>query len=475
MAPLIPLLFAPLALTVGALGSDPSGFDPALSLLTEARTALAAGELGIACVRLREGLALAPGEPELRYLLARTLNDRGLGAEAVALFESPRQPSAWMEVERGRALQMSGDVAAAERAFRGALSRYPACGSARLELANLLLDGGELLEAREIIDALASDAPGEPAVAVLSARGFEAAGDPVAALRVLEAALGRESRSSPLRLSLARLLLQCDRSDEAWMTVEPLLDGAPDASTLLQVARVAQRTDRMVDALSILGAALVIDPTAPDVLREMLELVEGGHGLVERLARRRIDADPADTYGWGELLEQHLSAGRCAEVLSCLNGAPEEVREDFEVRRHEASALRRLGRTAEARVILESLTQELAVELEVWYELGLLEYAAGNHERAAKAFDHAAKAEFTADARYNQALALRHLERHASAAVALEAALVARPAFLAAWLELGRECRFRLGDAPRARRAFERYLELGGDDVEVRRWMEQAP
>ena len=40
------------------------------------------GELGSATVHLREALELAPGEPEIRLLLARTLNDRGKGAEA---------------------------------------------------------------------------------------------------------------------------------------------------------------------------------------------------------------------------------------------------------------------------------------------------------------------------------------------------------------------------------------------------------
>ena len=57
--------------------------------------------------------------------------------------------------------------------------------------------------------------------------------------------------------------------------------------------------------------------------------------------------------------------------------------------------------------------------------------------------------------------------------VALEQAVAARPEFIEAWLRLGNECRLRLGDADRARRAYRRYLELGGDDPRIRRWVEE--
>ena len=453
---------------------EPAGFDPAARLLAAGRGAVAAGELGSATNHLREALDLAPGEPEIRLLLARTLNDRGKAEDALALLDPavPVPSSAWMGVERGRALQAASAVEAAEAAFRAALTSYPDCGSARLELGRLLFAGGRLDEARLALDPLLAAAPDEPAVLVLNARLLEAAGQAEQAMEFLRGALDREVGTQPLRLALARLLIDAERAEEAWFAVEPLLDEALDVETTLQVARVALLADRLLDALALLGAALVVDPTHPEVVHDMLELVEDPHVLVARLAQRRIDANLEDAYGWGELLEEYLALGRCEEVLEALKAAPASVLQDLEVRRHEATALRRLGRTAEARAKLEALSKGEVVETEIWYELGLLHYTDGRYEDAAKSFSRAAVGELEAEARYNEALCLRRLERHAYAAAAFEAAVAARPTFLEAWMELGRECRFRLGDAERARRAFARYLALGGDDAEVRRWME---
>lgn len=453
---------------------EPAGFDPAERLLVAGRDALLQGDLGLATVHLQGALELAPGEPEIRLLLARTLNDRGKGDEAIAVLDPDPEPpsSAWTSVERARALQATGATERAEEALRAALASYPGCGSARLELVRLLADHGRLEEARAELDALVAAAPKEPAVIVLEARLLEAAGSPEQALARLQGALEEEIGTVPLRLALARLLIDADRAEEAWGAVEPLLDPWLDVDTSLQVVRVALVADRPVDALALLGAALVVDPTHPEVLHDLLELVEDRHELVARLAQRRIDADLEDTYGWGELLEEYLAAGRCQDVLDALQEAPPSVLADLEVRRHEATALRRLGRTEEARAKLEELGRGQEVEPELWYELGLLHYANSRHEDAASSFAKAATGDLEADARYNQALCLRRLERSAEAAAAFEAAVAARPAFKEAWVELGRECRFRLGDAERARRAFARYLELGGDDAEVRRWME---
>lgn len=454
--------------------AEPPGFDPAARLLSAGRDALISGQLGSATTLLREALELAPGETEIRLLLVRTLNDRGKSEEALAFIAppDPLPPSAWLEVERGRAMMALGRHEAAQGAFQLALASYPACGNARLELGRLQLAGGRLEEARETLQPLLTAAPDEPAVLVAQARLLEAAGATEEAMAFLEAALAREVGTQPLRLALARLLVDAERAEEAWIAVEPLLDEALDVETTLQVARVALLADRQIDALALLGAALVVDPSHPEVVHDMLEIVEDSHVLVSRLAQRRIDANLEDAYGWGELLEEYLAMGRCEEVLEALKGAPPSVMQDLEVRRHEATALRRLGRTEEARARLEALSQGEEVEVEVWYELGLLHYTDGRYEDAAKSFSRAAVSDHTPDAHYNRALCLRRLERHADAAAAFEAAVEARPTFLEAWMELGRECRFRLGDAERARRAFARYLKLGGDDAEVRRWME---
>ena len=454
--------------------SEPPGFDPAARLLAAGREALVIGELGSATVHLKEALELARGEPEIRLLLARTLNDRGKGAEALSILDPQPAPppSAWLAVERGRALLATGKGAAAEAAFGQALSSYPGCGAARLELFRAQIAGVRLIEARSTLDPLVAAAPDEPAVLVEAARLLEAEGKAPLAIELLSAAIEREVGATPLRLSLARLLLEANRPEEAWEAVEVLIDQPLEVESMIQVARVAQRADRLLDALAVLGAALTIDPSNPEALHDVLELVEDSSLLIERLAARRIAGNPEDVYGWEELLQEYLRMGRCEEVLAALRDIPPSVLKNTEVRLHEATALRRLGRVDEARVKLEALAA--TDDVEVLYELGLLEYATGRFEAAETAFSRSAKGDYAADGHYNRGLCLRKLEKHADAAAAFEAALEAKSDFLEAWLELGKECRYRLGDTPRARRAFARYLELGGDDAEIRRWMEEG-
>jgi tetratricopeptide (TPR) repeat protein len=153
----------------------------------------------------------------------------------------------------------------------------------------------------------------------------------------------------------------------------------------------------------------------------------------------------------------------------------------------EASALRRLGRPDAASAILENLSELLELkhagtcealgemgESEVWYERGLLEFARSRPERAESAFARAASGAFAADSHYSRALCLDRLGRYAEAASCLELATTIRPDFPEAWLQLGLLARYRLGDAPRARAAIGRYFALGGDDPELREWMEAA-
>jgi tetratricopeptide (TPR) repeat protein len=101
----------------------------------------------------------------------------------------------------------------------------------------------------------------------------------------------------------------------------------------------------------------------------------------------------------------------------------------------------------------------------------LLDYAAGRYEVAAGEFERAVAGDQAADARFNRGVCLDRLGRYAGAADEYAAAVAARPDFAEAWLQLGHDCRLRLGQPDRARDAYRSYLDLGGDDPEVRRYL----
>jgi tetratricopeptide (TPR) repeat protein len=448
--------------------------DAAAEALAAARSALGAGELGEALELLRTALAEAPEEPEIRRLLARTLNDLGRGAKALevlepALAQLPR--SVWLLTEKGRAQILIGEMEAAEVSWRQALTIRPRSGEVRLRLADLLLGQSRVEEAAVVIGPLVEQAGDLVGVVVIRSRLLQAQGRGEEASALLERKIETGFDETALRIALASLLIEQERLDDAWWAVEPLVDTTRDPRTLLFLGRVALRSDRVLDAVAVLAVAMLADPTDREILDEIGEIFEHRHDLHILLAARRVAADDTDARAWKELLSAHVEAGRIARYFEERKRVPEEVLRLPLLRLVEGEALRRAGRSAEARVILGELTQG-GGGARAWYELALLEYAEGNPEAAEQAFDRGAQGPWAAQARFNRGVCLDRLGRYQEAVGEYERAVAIQPDFTEAWLQAGLDWRHRLGNAAKARRAFARYLECGGDDPEVRRWME---
>jgi tetratricopeptide (TPR) repeat protein len=184
-------------------------------------------------------------------------------------------------------------------------------------------------------------------------------------------------------------------------------------------------------------------------------------------------AHPQDLHAWKELLELHIEKARFDAFLRELARVPQELRSAASLRLLEARVLRRTDQIDQAYSMLVELCREEA-EPRAFYELGLLEYGRGELEAACAAFQRGAEGRWAADAHFNRAVCLERLGRYRQAAEAHEAAVRERAELREAWLQLGNLRRFRLGEADLAREAYARYLQLGGDDPEVRRWMEGA-
>ena len=453
----------------------PAGLDPVAGALASARSALRTGEPGRALRLLAEALAEVPGEPEIRLLLARAHNELGHGAEALAALEPalaalPGSPR--LLTEKGRALAALDRAPEAEAAWREALRLYPRGGEARLRLGELLLEAGRLEEATATIEPLAAQAGDLTGVLVLRSRLLLAQGQGEAAVTLLEASLMAGGDDPSLRLALGRLHLDQGNLDAAWYAVEPLVDTERDPDTLLFVARIALQSDRVIDAVAVLGAAMLVDPTYLPVLDEIGEIFEHRHDLHVLLAARRIASDPNDARAWKEILSAHVEEGRLPLYFEALPRVPEAVRALPLLRLVEGEALRRVGRNDEARAMLTELAKGEG-GAKAWYELALLDYAEGAFAAAEAGFERGAEGRYAPQARFNRGVCLDRLGRYRDAVAEYEKATALQPDFAEAWLQAGLDWRHRLGDAARARAAFAHYLELGGDDPEVRRWMKE--
>jgi len=442
--------------------------------MAAAHRAYEAGELGTARELLGDALAASPHEPGLRLWLGRVLNDLEQGERALevlgpALEAAPR--SGWLLVERGRAESLTGGPEAAASSFRLALEVYPSLGTARIHLADLLIANGEAEEALRTLAPL-PEAP-EAGVVVLRARAMEAAGRVEEAETSLRARLdpsGDASSDLGIRLALCRMLANLGEEAKAWEVALPLLTEELGVVDRILVAQVARRAGHPLEALALLGSVLLEDPTRASALAELGEVVEHAGDLEVRLGERRVAARPDDVDGWRELLEADLRRGDAAQALERTAEIPATVLALPAIERLRGEALRRSGRNEEARALLAPLCA--AGDARACYEIGMLEHSTGRLEPASEAFASGAAGPWAADAHYNRAVCLDGLGRWAEAVAAYRDALALRPAFPEAWLQLGNDLRWRLGDGDGARRAYGRYLELGGDDAEIRRFLE---
>ncbi len=472
------MLLPPLTLllvlsTAPTLPRDEPVLDPVAARLTAAHEAYFRRDLGLAHELLQKALEEAPGEPAVRLWLARVQNDLGHGEEAARTLGPALEGndgSGWLWTELGRARRLVGDAPAAERALRAAIDRGPRLGPPRLLLVELLVEGGRAPEAEPILAPLLEEAADVPQVVLAHAALLDALGRGEEAEARLRAAVDHPAA----RLALARRLLAAERHEEAWTVAEPLLDGARERAQLMLLASVAQATGREVEALAILGALLLDDPTDPVALAGLNELIEHrGVELRRGLTERWVGARPDDADAWRELLETDLDSGCFGAFFERLETVPAAARLALPVRLLEGEALRRAGRSEEARAVLEELCADSA-EPRAYYELGLLEYAAGHTEAAVAAFERGAASRWAADAHFNRGVCLDRLQRYAEAAQAYRAATEARPEFAEAWYQLAVDQRYRLGQPQRARASYRRYLDLGGDDPEVRRYVEDG-
>jgi len=461
------------AATAPAL-DDPVPLDPVADRMAAARAAYAGGALGEAYDQLRIAFELSPEEPGVRLWLGIVLNDLGRGEQALEVLEPARaaEPrSAWVQLECGRAQRALGRTSEAERTFRAALDAYPELVRARLLLVQVLIDQGAaraeealgslqpLLEARPV---LASAVLREAEVLTLLGREAEA-----------EACLRGAVADPAVRLALCRRLAADHRTAEAWEVGSPLVGETNDVGGRTLLAQVARRAGEPLTALQLLGAVLLEDPTDETALAELTELLEDADDLAERVVSRRLASKPGDADTWRELFEDCLRDGNPAAVLARFEAVPEALRSDPRLVVLRGQALRRANRAAEARALLEPLSA--AGDARACYEVGLLDYAAEHYEEAAAEFARGAAGSWAADACFNRGICLDRLGKYAEAADEYAAAAAARPDFAEAWLQLGHDCRLRLGQPRRAREAYRRYLDLGGDDAEVRRYVESEP
>jgi tetratricopeptide (TPR) repeat protein len=475
--------------TALAAGLDPYGF-----ALETAAAQHRAGEFEKALVTLNGAVGMVPPDFDAQLLLwrGRVLNDLGRFEEALVDLEVIARKNAARGVEARlehvRALRGVERPRDAERILRNLLQTYPLCGPARISLVELLFDEERFDEADAELGPLIEQAPQLVWAQALRARLFARRGDVQAGIRLARDQAGLPDPTQTLRAVLVELLLEAGRDREAWLEARPLVQRAEIVEHLELAARAAESAEEPLEALTALTLALRLEPGRASVTERLWLLLMRSNELSDRLALDQALSAPEDPAGWARVLRGRIEGGRSASAVQVFDGLSPALRDELELKVLALEALRLSGDFARAMQFARELCERDTVAAALapgapvppaedrllaraWYERALLEFGANALEEAARSFARGASSGWAPQAQFNRGVILEKLGRFREAATAYEAATAADDAFLEAWLQLGHSYRYRLGRAEAARTAYRRYLDLGGDDPEVRSWI----
>lgn len=435
-----------------------------------ARALTASGDLRGAERVQRALLADSPYRLDTRFELAAILAELGRHREAAELLgEAPPEQAVSPELRRRRAfeLYLAGDLEAAGVEARTLQAESPDNPGVRLLLATLEQAEGNWQSVLDLVGVAAERAPTQDALHALRLKALERLGrvdDALAAAEQRRSAferLGRAREEAEARLDAGSLALRCDRPSLAADLARPLLASAdPEIALAARLLAAEAATD-----LADYGAALALladlsEPLAVVTKRYEI-LLRSGSAEATELGARLAAGSPAEALAAAEALQR---LERYAEARPLLERVVVAEPGALVARFWLGATLERLGEGEAAEVEFRRLlaaAPDHAPTLNylgyMWIESGRnVDEAVGLVERAVRLDpDNGAYVDSLGWGYYRQG-------RFPPAVRMLERAVRLQPEDATVLEHLG-DAYLASGDPSRARSAYQRALELGGE------------
>ena len=255
-------------------------------------------------------------------------------------------------------LKEAKEFAKARTVLQDALARDPKSNAVKADLIRVEADIGGMRAGLAKARAFAGEDPGNPLYDIVSAELYEKAGRRDDAVDLLEKAVADRPSAGPLIGALSSLYARTGDPRKAEAVLNTRLQADPkDVAIRSRLASLHLEQKRYDDAITEYTRVVAERPADAAALNNLAWLYQqkGDLGKAHRLAEQAAAIVPRaplveDTLGW-----IMVAQGEADKALTYLSAANLAVPKNPDIQYHLAVALNRLGRTADARAMLEAL------------------------------------------------------------------------------------------------------------------------
>jgi predicted Zn-dependent protease len=266
-----------------------------------------------------------PDNLDLRLGLGALFERTGALPEAIAAYQdvvkrNGTDPKALIARDRVAAIEAGrGHAAEARKAVDEALQQSPRDSDALLIRAGLELDGGEPQPAITDLREVMRDRPDSAQVRRLLAQAYRSNGDLALAEDTLRAGLEAAPRDVSLRESLADLLLQTGKADQAIALLEETVTQKPtDANARVALVRAELAKRDFTRAQSAVDDLAKLRPDAPAApfLSGLIAQAQNHPDAAEADYKRALALEPNAIDALDALTRLQLARGRATEAIA---------------------------------------------------------------------------------------------------------------------------------------------------------------
>jgi putative PEP-CTERM system TPR-repeat lipoprotein len=255
-------------------------------------------------------------------------------------------------------LNAAKEFSQAQTVLQAALARDPKNEQAKGELIRVEAEIGGMRAGLAKARAFAKEDPGNPLYDIISAELYEKAGRRDDAVDLLEKAVAARPSADPLIGALSNLCVRTGEPGKAEAIFNTRLQADPeDIAVRSDLASLYLKQKRYDDAMTEYTRVVAKHPSDATALNNLAWLYQqkGDLAKARGLAEQAVGAAPRtpqidDTLGW--IL---LAQGEANMALTYLSTASQRAPNSPDIQYHLAVALNRLGRTADAEMMLETL------------------------------------------------------------------------------------------------------------------------